>query len=292
MNMQRELERLSSRLQRLKPVKLKHNFWSWDLGAEWSFSDEDLTATLVRHEGTPLLFGRYTAEQVMDDMEESGLLEGLRQRGYAAFRPELAGPTVFSDSFRLFARHREVDGEQLLMDVRTHRGVLAGECPVSGRNFRIHALVWDWIELQDPLAKFDRPPLPGQAHPGLGMFHEATDLMRRQVGGMDIDAVVAVPEYFHNAWLYSREFRFFDPEREGRFRAMVRDLLDGNLAEASRALDEGRVLEGDQVVKWVPSEQVLPLRDWLRDYFREPAYETACAEAQAAHRYRLAEPAA
>ena len=73
------------------------------------------------------------------------------------------------------------------MDIRTHRGQLEGCCPDSDLHYAMKALVWDWISLQDPMATFSRPSLPGQECPGLGVFRQATELMLRYVREMKLD---------------------------------------------------------------------------------------------------------
>jgi hypothetical protein len=80
-----------------------------------------------------------------------------------------------------------------------------------------------------------------------------------------------------------------DPAAEGRLRAMQR-VLDGlPLSQASHAVDAGAIRDGDGApVRWVPSEQVLPVGDELRACFASSAYVQACARARDALDLRLA----
>ena len=98
----------------------------------------------------------------------------------------------------------------LLMDVRTHRGELAGNSVCLDKEIHVRSLIWEWLSFQDPLVGFPAgtEALPGQDHPGLGIFRVAVDLMLDYVEEMDIDALVGLPQYFHNAVLYSSQFRF------------------------------------------------------------------------------------
>ncbi|MGE0492576.1 MAG: hypothetical protein AB7S38_25400 [Vulcanimicrobiota bacterium] len=273
------LSRLRETFRHLRPVRLNQ------LELDWSLNDDELLSTLVRHESSPLLFGAFNPERVMEDLQESGILDSIRQRGYTDFYPDATSHVHFEDRFLLWGVHPRAEQPQMLMDIRTHRGQLEGSCPDSLRQYSLNALVWDWISLQDPMASFSRPPLPGQECPGLGVFRQATALMLRYVREMKLDALVAVPEYFHNAFLYSRAFRFFEAERQGEFEALVRDLMPLGLAEASRALDEGRVRQGDEPFGWRPGEMVLPLGKSTEEHFQSVRYQARVAEVRTQRNY-------
>lgn len=231
----------------------------WDL----DLSEEDL---LSKAPPEGLLFGAIPFERVLGDLEECGVAGALLARGYISWTPELTYRTPLDAQFRLWGAHPASPERLLLMDVRTRRGQVRVEHAV----FR--AMVWEWISLQDPMADFPPgvEPLPGQAHPGLGQFRVLNKLMLDYVEEVDVEALVAVPEYFHNAVLYSSHMRFYDPEREGRFQAMKRDLLGLGLAQASRAVADGRVEPAEGL--WTPSEMVLPKAASVEAHFLDPEY--------------------
>lgn len=260
------------RLLKLEPVP-------WDL----HMTEEDL---LSKDPPNNVLFGCIRFERVLRDLDERGIAQGLLQRGYTEWYPELCYRTPYDAQFRLWGRHVRSEEPQLLMDIRTHKGLVT----VDDLTFR--ALVWEWISLQDPQASF-RPgwvPLPGQDHPGLGQFRVLNQLMLDYVGEVDVDALVAVPEYFHNAVLYAGHMRFYEPEREGRFQAMCRDLLGAGMSRASRAVDEGRVeWNGPAEELWTPSQQVRAMAPALEAHFKSPEYTRIVDEAREQASYRLCE---
>jgi hypothetical protein len=167
------------------------------------------------------------------------------------------------------------------MDVRTRRGQVRVE------DLSVRALMWEWIMLQDPMADFPPgvEPLPGQLHPGLGQFRVLNALMLDYVKEVDVEALVAVPEYFHNAVLYSSHMRFYDPEREGRFQALMRDLLGLGLGPASRAVADGRVEPSEGL--WAPSEMVRPMADFIEAHFTHPSYRQQVEEARESVSYTV-----
>ena len=60
-------------------------------------------------------------------------------------------------------------------------------------------------------------------------------LLRLMALRLGCDGLLNHPAHFHNAQLYGRFFNFVDPEVEGRFRALERDLAHLSLADATVA---------------------------------------------------------
>lgn len=142
-----------------------------------------------------------------------------------------------------------------------------------------------WLKLQHPYRRFppDRPRLPGQDHPGLGIGREAMELMLISGWRLGCLGVVSFPAWFHNAVLYRIHYRFVDPVEEGRFLALVDAWRTAgtSLSQASFDMNEGRVrdAEGGEV-RWHPGPMVAPL-----DERAELEYDDAWLEAVAeAHR--------
>lgn len=224
---------------------------------DWEISQEELDDTLLHHQGSPLLFGYIEGARVVADMETAGITEKLRERGYVKVEPDLSSGVQFGDRLVIWGHHRAGERYQLV-DIRTRNSTLK----LGDESLKM--LLWEWMSFQDPARQFKRPPLPGQDFPGLGMFRQSTDLMVKYVQELPFDLVAAIPEYFHNAWLYSQNFCFRRAQAQGRFLAMCRDLLPQGLAHASRALDRGEVLENGEPFRWSPEQQVYPLNPRAR----------------------------
>ncbi len=83
-------------------------------------------------------------------------------------------------------------------------------------------------------------------------------LMATRLG---LGGVVFRPAHYHTAYAARHEFQFVDPDRQGRFEALVRDLAGVPLLEATVALAEGKVRLDGAPYRWEADEMVY----WLRE---------------------------
>ncbi|HVQ28851.1 MAG TPA: hypothetical protein VMV21_04680, partial [Vicinamibacteria bacterium] len=101
------------------------------------------------------------------------------------------------------------------------------------------------------------------------------------------DAVLATPEYFHNAVFYSPEFRFLSPREQGRFLALRRDLGSLSVAQASAAILDGRVrdLGASRTLTWQPGVIVSAVSEALARALESEGYSRACQASLAEARF-------
>jgi acetoin utilization deacetylase AcuC-like enzyme len=212
---------------------------------------EDLEEALgIRPSRQRLLLGFYTASGMEHALYRYGIFEQLERMGYRNFRAAF-------DSAGLGERVRvygEADAEEhLLVElVLERRRVLA-----------VEVLYIHWLSLRNPRAQFSerRPRLPGQDVPGLGLAREAGTMLARMAIRLGLGGVVFRPAHFHTAYAARHEFAFVDPERQGRFEALVRDLARVPLLEATTLVAEGRVLMDGRPYAWEADEMAY----WLRE---------------------------
>ena len=212
---------------------------------------EDLEEALgIRPSRQRLLLGFYTASGMEHALYRYGIFEQLERMGYRNFRAAF-------DSAGLGERVRvygEADAEEhLLVElVLERRRVLA-----------VEVLYIHWLSLRNPRAQFSerRPRLPGQDVPGLGLAREAGTMLARMAIRLGLGGVVFRPAHFHTAYAARHEFAFVDPERQGRFEALVRDLAHVPLLEATNLVAEGRVRMDGRPYAWEADEMAY----WLRE---------------------------
>ncbi|HUJ27255.1 MAG TPA: histone deacetylase [Myxococcales bacterium] len=206
---------------------------------------DDVAAQLgLARERRSLLLGFYSAEGLEHALHRYGVLGEIARLGYGPFRVEIRDEGV-GQSARLI----DVPSKAALIEVVLEARHVDGE-----RMLYVH-----WLALRNPRAKFsaERPQLPGQDVPGLGLARELTELLGRMALRLGLSGLVFRPASYHLAYGGRETLRFRDPARQGRFEALVQALQGMPLVEATRAVADGRVLLDGQPYKWEADEMVL-----------------------------------
>jgi len=144
----------------------------------------------------------------------------------------------------------------------------------------VEVLGCEWLLLQNPTETFtlDRPKLPGQDHPGLGLAKEFSELLLRICARLNLEGVLNRPAHFHTAAFTSEGFHFVDPKAEGRLHALRRVLHGCALADASTLIEEGRVQLADNTpITWESLDHVRPASARLQKWFLSDEYSRQAA---------------
>jgi len=181
-------------------------------------SDEELFAELTKAPVTDLFLRRFDEAEIRELLGRFGILDDLEKMGYPEVEIEINTRRVYNH--RLFVYFEVRDYDHILIELRLRDGYFRpAEQFVEGCEVRPMSLILvDWLMLQDPGARFtdDRPALPEQRYPGLGLLRNFIPMVREVVTRIGRQGVLDVPEHFHGALFYSRWFRFYSPEMEGR----------------------------------------------------------------------------
>jgi hypothetical protein len=243
-------------------------------------TEAEVGALLWPHEGRSRL-GHYASAHALEHaLEGHGVMAGIRRRGFSDLRVSVDPSDPAGQAIRI---HGRKDGRtHLLVEMVLNETALASG-PAAERPVRVLAV--EWLLVQDPTAPFtrERPALPGQEHPGLGITSTLRAFLEDACARLGLDALLSRPAHYHNAVVAARHCRLLDPEAEGRLRAMEQALGALTLAEGSRVVEQGGLkTEDGTVVAWQPTEQVLPVGPELKAYFDSPEYvarSTAAREA-------------
>jgi len=233
------------------------------------FTEADLDPRLGG-DGVKRMLGYYTEEGIEFALHAYGLLAQLRRLGYGHFRVAIQH-TPTGDRARLTGI---ANGEtHLLWEVILDRERRKGR----------YLLALQWMQMRHPLGDFapGRPPLPGQDAPGLGLASEAVHLLERVVERLGLDGIVYRPAWYHTARMAIPPFRFEEPEQQGLFEALQRDLGRLPMGDLSRAVSDGRVRCDGRPFQW-PAAPMLHLRQ------PEPMDAEAVAGFREAHSFTLA----
>ena len=188
-----------------------------------------------------LLLDYYSADGLEHALHRYGVLPALARIGYGPFRVEIKDEGV-GQSARLIDLR---SGEPLIEVVLEKRRLASDEM-----------LYVHWLALRNPRARFsaERPQLPGQDVPGLGLSREILEMLLRMAVRLGLDGIVFRPAAYHLAFGGRGTLRFVDPLRQGRFEALNEALRGLSLSDATRAVAEGRVLLDGRPYQWETDE--------------------------------------
>ncbi|KAJ5068393.1 hypothetical protein M0811_12251 [Anaeramoeba ignava] len=138
-----------------------------------------------------------------------------------------------------------------------------------------------WLTLQNPEAKFtkERPMLPGQKFPGLGIARPVLEFLLKLSKKRNKEGIVCTPEHFHNAVLYKKTlFLFISPAFEAFFLKLIvdlkKDLDEFGLAKVSWAISMKCLRnQNKEIIEWTSEEQVFPISSRLKQYFNSSEYQ-------------------
>ncbi len=233
--------------------------------------------------------GRFDRAALWTELREAGILEGLAEKGHSDVCLELDA-AAGEHRLRILPR---ADGRESLVDLRlSENAIVLPEDETDTDSGVLSVLSITWLSLQDPGAAFtaDKPRLPGQRHPGLGVGRALIARLLAWASAWGKDGLVNLPMYYHNAFLYAAVFDFVSPRRQGRFEALKRDMASTTLAEASGAITEHRVIEhpGGRPFHWEAGEMLAPLTERARAHATSDGYRRATEVARDRVRFSLA----
>lgn len=204
----------------------------------------------IRPRRRRVLLGFYTEAGIEQSFYRYGIFDHLERLGYRQLRAAFDAP---GEGERLRILGQLGGEEHLLVEVVLERRHVAG----------VDALYVHWMSLRNPRAQFSdrRPRLPGQDVPGLGLMTEIGTMLALMAARLGLGAVVFRPSHFHTAYAARHAFQFIDPDRQGRFEALLRDLAGVPLLEATNAVAAGQVMLDGRPYAWEADEMAY----WLRE---------------------------
>ncbi|MBF0476912.1 MAG: universal stress protein [Deltaproteobacteria bacterium] len=190
-----EVEKRFKRIyRRLDPTVLRRTSSnSYDL------TEQDLSFGLTAFKKSDLLLNNYSVDGLSFVFEEYGIFNILKREGFNDFRLIFNLDDPYRQLVKVFFGGKE-DPDHLLIEMILTEGSLQHPSSnPSGPGEKTNGfsmLMLEWVCLQNPRESFtpQRPPLPGQDYPGLGIGHEiymVLILMAKRIGK---EAVVNCPQ--------------------------------------------------------------------------------------------------
>jgi hypothetical protein len=226
--------------------------------------------------GSSLFLGRYSANEVQAVLNKKGFLKEARKRFLWPLAYELDSSDYPLQRLQIFLR--TPDPENLIVDVKIKECEFVpketGDGPPALPPQK--ALAFEWLTLQNPLAKRGEPfaPLPGQTRPGLSMRSKIMDLFVYLGRLTRKDCLLAFPAYFHNGVLFSRYFHFWNPRKEAEVLAIRRTFSHMPFRQLAWVVHLNCLRREDgSVYEWQAEEQLFPFSRPLKDYFDSRRYK-------------------
>ncbi|MFO7732874.1 MAG: hypothetical protein R6X21_04410 [Candidatus Aminicenantes bacterium] len=245
--------------------------------------EREIFSDLAVKKGSSLFLGRYSMKEVLAVLDKRSFFKEARKRFLWPLAFELDSSEYPLQRLQIFLR--EAKPENTIVDIKLKetefvpKGALEGLPSLSPQK----ALAFEWLTLQNPVQKFSEhfTPLPGQARPGLSLGPKVLHLFMYLGRVAHKDCLLAYPAYFHNALLFSRYFRFWNPGKEGEVLA-IRSLFSHSPLKQLAWVVHLNCLktEDGTPYEWTAEEQVLPLSRALKGYFDSRGYREAVKTAR------------
>ncbi|HPD56693.1 MAG TPA: hypothetical protein P5294_07820 [Smithellaceae bacterium] len=227
-----------------------------------------------------LFLNIYDEEKIRKRFEQIGLISYLHDKGYTKIK--ISADKEGSFTSRLSVYDATSAPENIIIDTRFSETVFtphAEFCAVVNEKREacsFNLIVIEWLETINPRAQFtaERPQLPGQKKPGLGVLSYIKNFLPLLGADAARDGFLKVADHVHNAIIYADIFMFVNPARQGYLNAMRRDLEKFTLSEIAWGFLTETIYDAKTGTpeKYIPSEQVLPLADRLMEIFTSRKY--------------------
>jgi hypothetical protein len=240
--------------------------------SEWfdlkALENVDLTADFQSSSSTEFkLFQKFSKSEVDEKLAEVGIYDKLFQRGYSNFKMELNYKGDLDN--RIYIKDNL---DRILVHIRLKLGDFRkGDDPI------IYKLVYiDWLLTQNFRSpKKNKSPslFLGQEYPGLGLMVEIKSFVKKIAKEIGAHGVFNVPEYFHDAVLFHKDFLFLKPEKESAFRLILSTFKKVSLRKLSEWVHSGQILDQDgKTYEWNYREMVSLLDPGIHKVFFPDSY--------------------
>ncbi len=225
--------------------------------------EENLFSRDIGKRGSDYFLGFYSEAGIETALNKYGILKALKEKGFkdVVFKIDTIDPYIH----RFILYDKKVDLKNQIVDVVLRKDILKVDfpfdCEANGKKFEM--LVIEWMLMQNPYKSFtkNRPRLPGQKFPGLGLSRQSVEILAIIAWRLKLAGVINIPEYLHNAIIYSKVFYYINPDIQAVLEAVKRDLNAFSLSTIAWAY-EYRVIRNvktHKALEWQAARQILPM---------------------------------
>ena len=224
-----------------------------------------------------LFLKRFDEEDLYSIMERIGLIKYLKKMGFKELLIESSVDDAGINYLKLY--WDEKNPSKQLVDLRLREATFLPDSKYFSSNATIqpyNMIIIEWLSAENPLKEFDdnKPQLPGQENPGLGVLRFCFKVLYVMAKLILKDGFLDIPSHMHGAIMYSKKFKFFDPVHEGIIRAVIRDLEGYSLSDISWGILTETILDlgKNKPAVYAPGPQIHYVSRRMKKYFRSKKY--------------------
>jgi hypothetical protein len=238
--------------------------------------EKDIFSDLMGEKGSSLFLGKYALSEVFAVFKKRNFIKDARERKLWPLEYHMDNSEYPLQRFQIF--YREKKEENTVVDLKIREGTFRPkqDPPIDLPMSQLKFLILEWLTLQNPLKEFEGEltPLPGQKHPGLNLGKKVLDLFVYLGRLCHLDGLLAFPAYFHNALLFSRYFRFLNPEKRGEVLSIRKTYSHVSFKQLAWIVHLECLKDAaGNAYKWEAEEQICPLNRVLKNYFNSRDYD-------------------
>ncbi|HMV43054.1 MAG TPA: hypothetical protein PK079_18950 [Leptospiraceae bacterium] len=207
------------------------------------------------------IFGKFSHDDIFKMLEEAKILKKIRDRGYNDFKV-ITYPISDLDN-RIYVKS---PSDEILIHIRLKVSDFFVKAIQENRKM----MYIDWLLTQNiKLGKLkDKKILfQGQEYPGLNIFNELTQFIFILFSKMNCYGVFNIPEYFHDAVLFQKNFLFVDPIKQGHFKSILASFKNHTVRDLSLLIHSEKLafVESNEVYKWKHGEMLFTQDEYLKE---------------------------
>lgn len=247
------------------------------------FDEKEIFSSLEGQKGTSLFLGKYSLNEVIAVLEKKNFLKEAKRKKLWPLDFDLDSSEFPLQRFQVFYQKKKA--ENMIVDLKIKEGAFSPKEKL-GLYFSLPEykfLILDWLTLQNPLLNFslEKSPLPGQKHPGLNLGKKVLDIFVYLARLTKKDGLLAFPNYFHNALLFSRYFHFLNPEKQAEIQAVKMSFPKVSFKKLAWIVYLDCMKDKNKKkYEWKAEEMVYPLNKALKNYFKSKTYKKKVKESQ------------
>jgi len=276
-------------------IKIARKLTLTDIQA--GISDVDLSLDKIVYDGrmapdTSFFMGVFSRQGLLNAVKAFGLADILQREGLDNLSIDI--DTSDAHLHRLYAYSGKPSPNHKICELVVKHGPadLSATAMAHFPSTRFNYLHVEWLLLQNPYRQFtpEKPPLPGQSFPGLGLGDRLMEVLIILTRRLRLDGILNKPHYFHTAFMFCKEFFFINPANQALMVAISKDLLAQYpffvvawAAHFKCILNQ----KDNSPLEWQSDYLLLPLRKELIKYFRAKEYQREVQRLAARLHFRI-----